>query len=133
MCNHGHQDGIHCICDEGWISSGLHRDNPLKFNWCDSRVSDSYDNSGAPKKLSKGLEVFLIVVSISVHIVQRCCSTMFYVICLLNFVQILSIVNFALLVSWLYVLTKLVCPKMFNKSTVWCRVMSYYCYSWCKK
>ena len=63
-CNHSHQDGIHCICDEGWISSGLHRDNPLKFNWCDSRVSDPYNNSGAPKKLSKGLEVFLIVASI---------------------------------------------------------------------
>ena len=64
-CHHGHQEGLHCLCDSGWISSGIHHDNPIDFHWCDTpEVSELTTQPLAPRKLSKPLEYTAIIVSL---------------------------------------------------------------------
>ena len=63
QCNHGVQNGIYCECDEGWMSSGIHEDDPLIFHWCDTDMVDRSGIVGEPVKLSKPVEIVVIVVS----------------------------------------------------------------------
>ena len=63
QCNHGHQEGIYCVCDEGWISSGIHEDEPLNFHWCDVPKVDPTTIQHGPRYLTKPQEITIIVVS----------------------------------------------------------------------
>ena len=64
-CNHGTQVGIYCECDKGWKSSGIHRNNPTVFEWCDVSMADPADITSrkAPKKLGHFVEVVACIVS----------------------------------------------------------------------
>ena len=62
-CNHGVQNGIYCDCDEGWMSSGIHEEDPLTFHWCDTETVDRSRITGEPVKLSKPVEITFIIVS----------------------------------------------------------------------
>lgn len=62
-CNHGRPDGHYCLCDEGWVSSGIHRDNPLEFHWCDARKADSTTYRYGPRQLTAIQEISAIIVS----------------------------------------------------------------------
>ena len=66
-CNRGAQNGIYCDCEDGWMSSGIHQDDPMTFHWCDTQVVDPSSFSYRPRKLSKVQEVFLIIVSHQCH------------------------------------------------------------------
>ena len=66
-CNHGTQKGIYCDCEDGWMSSGIHQDDPMTFHWCDTQVVDPSSFSYRPRKLSKVQEVFLVIVSHLCH------------------------------------------------------------------
>lgn len=64
-CNHGSQKGPICECDDGWMSSGIHKDNALNFNWCDKMIVDNAASlQMEPRRLSKGVEILLIIVSL---------------------------------------------------------------------
>lgn len=88
-CNHGKQNEYYCECDDGWISSGIHKDNPIEFHWCDQEEETSLTYSQAPRTIGKIQEYVSII--------------------------LLTIVNILLLVSWIYLLVKLVCPGCMNK------------------
>ena len=62
-CNNGVQKGVMCECNKGWMSSGVHESNPLVFNWCDRKMVDKASIQMAPRKLSKSMEIVLILVS----------------------------------------------------------------------
>ena len=64
-CNRGEQVGIRCKCEEGWKSSGLHRDEPTVYHWCDISVADpaNITSSHAPKKLGYAEEIVVCIVS----------------------------------------------------------------------
>ena len=64
-CNRGEQVGIRCKCEEGWKSSGLHRDEPTVYHWCDISVADPADitSSHAPKELGNAEEIVICIVS----------------------------------------------------------------------
>lgn len=49
-CNNGHQDGTHCVCDEGWTSSGIHGSNVLTFYWCDMEKIDPSTMNRRPRR-----------------------------------------------------------------------------------
>ena len=66
-CNRGTQNGIYCDCEDGWMSSGIHQDDPMTFHWCDTQVVDPSSFSYRPRKLSKVQEVFLVIVSRLCH------------------------------------------------------------------
>ncbi|XP_064404951.1 uncharacterized protein LOC135350151 [Halichondria panicea] len=61
QCNHGVQNGIYCECDEGYMSSGIHEDDPLIFHWCDTEMVDRSGIVGEPVKLSKPVEIIVII------------------------------------------------------------------------
>ena len=67
-CNHGVQNGIYCDCDDGWMSSGIHQEDPMTFHWCDAQLVDPSSFSYRPRKLSKVQEVFLSMVSLLCYI-----------------------------------------------------------------
>ena len=62
-CNHGVQKGLLCECDNGWMSSGVRESSLLEFHWCDTKMVNKASLIMEPKKLSKGLEIFLATVS----------------------------------------------------------------------
>lgn len=66
-CNHGVQNGIYCDCDEGWMSSGIHQDDPMTFHWCDAELIDPSAFSYQPRKLGKVQEIFVVIVSPPTH------------------------------------------------------------------
>lgn len=41
-CNNGYQEGLHCVCGKGWVSSGIHYATPTVFNWCDQPLQTSH-------------------------------------------------------------------------------------------
>lgn len=69
-CNNGVQKGVLCECDEGWMSSGVHKSSLLDFHWCDTRMVDKASIQMEPKKLPKIVEIILIIVSCSAHYVR---------------------------------------------------------------
>ena len=70
QCNHGVQNGIYCECDEGYMSSGIHEDDPLIFHWCDTEMVDRSGIIGEPVKLSKPVEIIVIIVSLNINLVH---------------------------------------------------------------
>lgn len=62
-CNNGIQKGVICECDEGWMSSGVHESSLMDFYWCDRKMVDRASMQMQPKKLSKPVEIVLIIVS----------------------------------------------------------------------
>ena len=66
QCNHGKLAGTYCKCDPGWVSSGIHKDDPLYFHWCDiPQRNPSAVAGGAhpPVELTGTQETAAIIVS----------------------------------------------------------------------
>lgn len=72
-CSNGHQDGAHCVCDEGWTSSGIHDGNVLTFYWCDMEKVDPSTTNLRPRRLHWLQEAAIVTVSYTpVPDVQLC-------------------------------------------------------------
>jgi hypothetical protein len=85
-CNNGVMvGGIYCQCDPGWVSSGIDKNNPLIFNWCD--VQDSVSEAAA------------LSPPINLTPVQETISIIF-----------LAIANFVLTAVWFFLLIKVIYP-----------------------
>jgi hypothetical protein len=60
-CNHGIQKGDVCLCDPGWVSSGL--DSKQHVHWCDVLDDTNHQISTGPIRLSYIQELCAIIVS----------------------------------------------------------------------
>ena len=72
-CNNGIQNGIYCECSDGWVSSGIHQDDPMTFHWCDAELVDPSSFDYQPRKLSKVEEAFLVIVSLKIPMRRAIC------------------------------------------------------------
>ena len=52
------------------MSSGIHEDDPLIFHWCDTEMVDRSGIVGEPVKLSKPVEIIVIIVSLNINLVH---------------------------------------------------------------
>ncbi|XP_003386285.2 PREDICTED: uncharacterized protein LOC100640200 [Amphimedon queenslandica] len=93
-CNHGVLDDLQCRCDEGWVSSGIHRDDPITFHWCDTP-----DLSTNKSYLTSTMEYMPIVSDepLKLSTIQE-----------ISLIVTLALVNLVLLFTWIYLLVKII-------------------------